>query len=345
MIRYALLTRESSNRVFGTVAPQLLRAEVEAISPHLSGGVKGAQVETLGGLPFISFETEALTTTDIFILSNLALGRGLFEHSDTGGLQPIDVTPLEWFGSDLITIQRYVGKTNEQFTHLLVNLGVAASAAAHQRAKMGERVRLLDPVSGRGSTLNRGLVYGFDVAGVEVDGNSVDQHRVFLTTYLKDKRIKHKTETERFRKGELAGASGFRVAIRPMSPESEQRVQVFRAETSQSPQLFSGKRFDVIAGDLPYGVQHSSKKTSAKGSASNRSPEQLVTDSIARWAKLLAKNGAIALSWNVLTMERATLAGLLTNSGLDVVEHPESFEHVVDRQITRDVIVARSAPR
>ena len=340
MVQYALLARESANRVFGQWAPKLLRAEVLALGPHLSKGVSDVRIEQIGGLSFATFEAESLTPTDRFILSNFALGRGLFERTRNGALSPIDPTPLSWFESDLITIQRYTGKTNEQFTHLLVNLAIAASPAAHARAFEGRQVRLLDPVSGRGSTLNRGLMYGFDVAGIELDETSVEQNRIFLTTYLKDHRIKHKAERERIRKGDLAGSSAFEIAIRPESPTERQHVRVCLAETSLGSKLFPGKRFDVIVGDLPYGIQHSSKKGSRKGRDADRSPEQLVSDSLSGWTKLLEHGGGLALSWNIKTLTRDCLVGMLTEVGLEVVIHPESFEHEVDRQITRDLIVA-----
>ena len=339
MGRYALLVRESSNRVFAAAAPALLAAEVEAIGSHLSGGMSDGETIALGGLDYFCFESSDLTDADLFLVSNLALARGVFEVIGGDALRPIALQPLEWFDTDLITIQRYVGKTNEQFTHLLVNLAVSASRSAHHRASAGERVRLLDPVSGRGSTLNRGLVYGFDVGGVEVDESHVDQHRIFLTTYLKDHRIKHKAQTERIRKGPLAGTSAFDVAIRPGDPAVAQRVKVARASTENTAQLFAGKKFDVIAGDLPYGIHHTSK--GGAKAANHGSPEQLVADSLVGWRQVMAPGAALGLSWNVHTLSREALGNQLVGAGLEVVEHSRSFEHRVDRQITRDLIVGR----
>lgn len=348
MARYALLVRESSNRVFGQAAPKLLAAEVEAIGAHLSCSVSNGLTEDFGSLSYYCFDAAELTEADIFILSNLALARGLFEKVDQDALRPIDVEPLAWFESDLVTIQRYAGKTNEQFTHLLVNLALAASRSAHQRASVGQRVSLLDPVSGRGSTLNRGLLYGFDAFGVEVDAANVDQHRIFLSSYLKDHRVKHKVETERFRKGDLAGSSAFSVAVRPPADAWSQRVRVVRGPTERTAEMYPGKRFDVIAGDLPYGIRHGSKQRAEQvvdaeaPRGGERSPERLVRDSLRGWRKVMAKGGSLALSWNLKTLPRETLENLVVDAGLEVIEHPLSFEHRVDRQITRDVLVGRS---
>lgn len=336
--RYAVLVRESSNRVFATSAPALLAAEVQAIGRHLTHGVSDVSRRELGGLSYVLFATEDLDANDVFILSNLALGRGVFEQTDGAALLPVDATPLECFESDIITIQRYVGKTNEQFTHLLVNLALAESMAAHERATAGETVSLLDPVAGRGSTLNRGLVYGFDVAGIELEESHVDQYKQFLTTYLKDHRIKHKVESERIRKGSHAGSAAFDVRIRPNRPDELRRVRMVRGSTDASVGLFPGQKFDVLAGDLPYGVHHNAR--SEKASAA-RSPERLVADALPSWRKIMANGASLGLSWNVQTLSRENLANVLVDGGFEVVRVPASFEHVVDRRITRDVIVSR----
>ena len=335
---FALLARESSNRVFGTFAPELLAAEIAAIGPHFSNGLTNIEVAEIGGLPCVKFDLDVANEGDVFLASNLALGRGLFGVRPDGALYPLAYRPLEFFDTDLITIQRYAGKTNEQFTHLLVNLALAESKSAHRRAEAGESVRLLDPVAGRGSTLNRGLTYGFDVAGVEVEESSVDQYRQFLSTYLKDHRIKHKVESERIRKGSHAGSAAFDVRIRPNRPDELRRVRMVRGSTDASVGLFPGQKFDVLAGDLPYGVHHNAR--SEKASAA-RSPERLVADALPSWRKIMANGASLGLSWNVQTLSRENLANVLVDGGFEVVRVPASFEHVVDRRITRDVIVSR----
>ena len=330
MPSYALLTKESANRVYADAAPDLLAAELSAVAEHFSFEVANVGVSSLGGVPYVVFDGDELTNTDQFIASNLSGTRALFaKEGDT--LRPLDLQPLEWFDDDLISIQRYSGKTNEQFTHLLLNLTIAASTAARDRAARGDQVTLLDPVAGRGSSMNRGLMYGFDVAGVERNDKDVDQYRNFITTYLKDHRVKHKAETERFRKGELSGSSAFDVDI----DRGRQSLRMACGDTAKAKQLMSGQNFDVVVGDLPYGVQHV-----ATGKNVRRSPVELVQDSARAWHSVTAKGGAIGLAWNLLTMSRDDLTVALQSAGFTIVEHPRSFEHVVDRAITRDILVA-----
>ncbi len=47
-------------------------------------------------------------------------------------LRPTALRPLAYFDDDLLTIQKYSGKTNEQFTKLLLNVTVLASSFAPQ---------------------------------------------------------------------------------------------------------------------------------------------------------------------------------------------------------------------
>ena len=53
---------------------------------------------------------------------------------------------------------------------------------------------MLDPLCGRGTTLNQALMYGYDGLGVETDGKDVDAYAAFLRTWLKRKRLKHTAE-------------------------------------------------------------------------------------------------------------------------------------------------------
>jgi len=328
---YALLTRESSNRVYGRDAARLLVAELAAVAPHFSVEVSNIAIETLGGVDYVLFDAGELNGLDCFFASNLSGTRAFFA-ADEGLLRPLSTTPLTMFAEDIVTIQRYPGKTNEQFTHLLVNLATAASSSAHARVASGERVRLLDPVAGRGSTLNRALMYGFDAYGVELNSGDVDQYRQFLSTYLKTNRVKHKVTAERFRKGELAGDSAFDVDI----GRGRQAVRMVNGETSRARSYFRGRQMDVIVGDLPYGVHHGA----TTGRTLRRSPKELVESAVASWAALLSPGGAIGLSFNTKTLSPADVTSIFTHARLAPVDHPVDFTHTVDRSITRGLLVA-----
>ena len=71
-----------------------------------------------------------------------------------------------------------------------------------------ERLRVLDPLCGRGTTLNQALMYGWHAAGVDVDERDVEAYAAFLPRWLKDKRLKHTAATSRLRRdGRTLGPS------------------------------------------------------------------------------------------------------------------------------------------
>src|SRR5262249_20740442 len=128
----------------------------------------------------------------------------LFEIECESRLVPIPLAPVAHVDDDIVTIPRYKGKTNEQFTKLLINVTLAASADGADWP--GRRLRLLDPVCGRATTLAHALVCGFDADGVEIDRAAYDAFRGFFLTWLKDKRFKHRTDTAPLRRnGKITG--------------------------------------------------------------------------------------------------------------------------------------------
>ena len=284
----------------------------------------------MGGVEYLGFEGEALDDHDRFVLSNLSATYALFAVTD-GALTPVLVEPLRFYGDDLITIQRYSGKTNEQFTHLLVNVAVAVSAAAHERTGQGLAVRLLDPLAGRGTTLNRGLMYGFDVAGIDVDRSDFDAYRGYLTNYLKNGRRSFKTEESTPRSGPLAGSRRLSIRI-----DNAQRIDMVLHDTIYATNHFGERSFDVLVGDLPYGARHGS----TAGGKLRRSPVDLVAESLDSWRGVLRSGAGVALAWNTKTLARVDFEAALGGAGFHVLDTGDSFVHRVDRTITRDVVLA-----
>jgi len=208
MPRYALLLRANANRVYGTSALSLTQAELRAFDlGPLHGVVTQQEPATIGGVDYLMVDTiRPLDAVRIAVLSNLASLHALFEVGADGRFAPIPVTPRQVLDDDLVTIQRYPGKTNEAFTHLLVNVALAASGDAFERVLAGERLRLLDPACGRGTTLHWAALYGMDACGIELDHRDVEAHTLFFSTWLKDKRLKHDVQRATLRKGRAAVA-------------------------------------------------------------------------------------------------------------------------------------------
>jgi tRNA G10 N-methylase Trm11 len=246
---------------------------------------------------------------------------------------------LDQFDDDLITIPKYPGKTNEQFTKLLLNLTVLASTSAEQM--LTRRLRVLDPLCGRGTTLNQALTYGYDAAGVDLDGKDFDAYATYIPTYLKRKRIKHQAHVGPVRRERRHVARRLTVTL-AATKESYRagdtlNLDVVHADTTAADQFFKPASFDVIVADAPYGIQHGSRTVAA---GLRRSPVELLAAAVPGWVPLLRPGGAFGLSWNTLVAPRADAEAILTKAGLSVLEYP-SFRHRVDQSIVRDILIAR----
>ncbi|MEV0202154.1 SAM-dependent methyltransferase [Nonomuraea sp. NPDC050691] len=339
MARYALLILPSHNRVYGESSVRLTRAELTVFSERaLSGTVTGIDETRIGGLPYVTFETpRPLDGDDVALLSNLSSVYALFAVEGEL-LRPLDMRPLDRLSSDLITILKYAGKTNEHFTKLLLNVTVLASDFP-----LGGKLSVFDPMCGRGTTLNQALMYGYDAYGVDVDGKDVEAYTGFIKTWLRNKRLKHTAETVPVRRERaLVGRRlnvEFALSKEAYKAGDTQRVSVVNADTLRGREFFKPRSFDVIVTDAPYGVQHGSHGGRA-GKGLSRSPLELIAKAVPVWAELLRPGGALGLSWNTYGGGRDELAAILASAGLEVAALPD-FEHWVDQAIVRDLVVAR----
>jgi len=337
--RYALLLKASANRVYGESAFALARAELAALAPTHGVAVRAVERTMIGGVDYLALVADpAFDDAQVRVVSNLSSLHGLFEIEDDERFRPVAITPLRVLDEDLVTIQRYAGKTNEAFTHLLVNLALAAGAGTMGRLLAGERLRLLDPACGRGSSLNRAALYGMDACGIEIDRRDVDAYRVFLTTWLKDKRLKHSMEQSRLRKGRSVPAHRFTVSYGLGKDAGAPRVvDVVHDDTTRARTHFAARSMDLLVCDLPYGVQHGSRPDA---SALDRGPERLLEASLPVWWDLLRPGAAAALAWNRHVLSRARLCALAEAAGFSVgTPDAGDLVHRVDRAITRDVLV------
>ena len=337
MLRYALLLAPSANRVYADQAARLAMGELAAFSRRLSGELTDIEVSTLGGVEYLTFSGE-LTARDIAYVSNLSSAYALFERVDDL-LRPLELTPLAHYDSDLITIPKYAGKTNEQFTKLVLNLTVLASASAGRMLDGG--ITVLDPLCGRGTTLNQAVMYGYDAIGVEIDGKDVEAYKLFLQTWLKRKRLKHTAELVPVRRQGWRAARRLEVTMAASKHDHKagavQKIIMLHADTTGLDGLLRGGVADVLVTDLPYGVAHGSYDD--EGGISRR-PLDLLERAVPQWLPLLRPGGALGLSWNLKVARRELAEDILLANGLEIVTH-EPLSHRVDQGIERDVVVAR----
>jgi hypothetical protein len=293
--------------VYAEASADLGVAELEAILRV------DASVETIGGVRYIDFAADA---PDLDALARLSVAYALFAR-DGDVLRPVELPPVNRHDDDLLTIQRYTGKTNEYFTKLLVNLTLLGNAAT----------TLLDPMAGRGTTLNQAVMYGLDAVGIELDKKDCEAYRTFFTTWLKNKRLPHKARKEKHR---------FSVEFAPdrttLDNGAGQKVTLFTGDSREAATYLKKHSVDAIVSDLPYNVRHR-----------EAAPHQLLAESLPAWQKVLRPGGAIGVAFNTRISKRAVIVGTFEEAGFEVLDDGPyvRFEHRVDQSITRDLVVAR----
>ncbi|WP_030164061.1 TRM11 family SAM-dependent methyltransferase [Spirillospora albida] len=355
MSRYGLLVSPSHNRVYGQAAAGLVKAELAVFGESALGGrIRDIEESSIGGVPYVTFTAEAPEPDDIRLLSNLSSLYALFELRADDLLRPVAIEPLDRFPSDLLTIQKYSGKTNEHFTRLLLN--VTAMATSAPRDLLARRFRLFDPMCGRGTTLNQAMTYGMDAAGMDVDGKDFDAYAAFIKTWLKNNRVKHQAEITNIRRERAVLGRRLHITLGATKEEyrsgDTREITVVNADALGAGRFFRPNSFDLIVTDAPYGVQHGARSQGARGKGAppgrkgadlSRSPVELLAKAVPEWTGLLRPGGAIGISWNTYVGRREDLAEILASAGLEVRDSAahRAFRHRVDQAISRDLITAR----
>ncbi len=345
----ALLIRPAANGVYRAQLPELARAELTAVHHLLTGTAPiSVSLRTEGRAEFLDVELsdEAMSGAFGMALDNLSFVHCVFEVSGEEGTKrphtPRDMQLLDQFPSDLISIQRYAGKTNEMWTHL----GVVLAASAARRLSGGiwngsAPVKMFDPMAGRGTTINRALMFGWDCAGIELDKTSFDDWATFSKHYLREHRVKHQHNRIRLKpQGErvtVTVSSGAEKAELPRAIN----IDLVQGKLADARKYFSKNSFDAVFADLPYGVQH----TGTSGKSGAPDIEGLVAETLSSITGVVRAGGGVAFSWNTHNLGRNRMQAMLTDAGLEVVEADElgeiSFTHIVDRSIRRDIVIAR----
>ncbi|MBP2473569.1 hypothetical protein JOF53_002441 [Crossiella equi] len=342
MATYALLILPAFNRVYAESAIRLTRTELAVFGQAaLHSEIDQVEERELGGVPYVTFEAGQLDEYDIALLSNLSSVYALFQVEGEL-LRPLAVRPLDRFSSDLLTIQKYSGKTNEHFTKLLLNVTLLARSQPEEF--LGERLAVFDPMCGRGTTLNQALMYGHDAYGMDLDGKDFDAYAQFLKIWLKDHRIKHQHEVTPIRRDKAL--IGKRLSVKLGQTKEMYKagdvnlLSVVNADTVRSREFFRAETVDAIVTDAPYGVQHGSRPTAR---ALSRSPLELLRAAVPGWSQVLRPGGAMGISWNTHVADRDALLKVLADNGLEPLDEGpwREFEHRVDSSIIRDLVVAR----
>ena len=317
-MHYTMLLWPHANARYQVETEKLARAELEVMLSRL--GMEYTWEEGgVAGLPSLDFAARPLADAEATVISRHSLLYALFERREDGALLPLLGREAPRVGGDLPGILKYKGKTNENFTQLLINLAWLAG-------NMPEKAHLLDPMCGRGTALFVALNRGWDVVGSDIDRAALREAEQFFKRYLEYHRFKHTT-----RRGSLT-LRGKKSAPYTAFMLPAGTLRLAEVEATRAREAFGAGKFDLLCADLPYGVQH----------GSNMPLETLLRLALPAWAETLKRGAAIALSFNAQTLPARKVRALLAGAGLRVLEGGpyDHFEHWVEQAVTRDIAVA-----
>lgn len=317
-------------------APELLASP---LGPFLTG----VTTTTLAGQSYLlatfdeaSFRSRTFPAL-IPTLSRLAATSEIYQYFDTLGeiqgplLRPLEPQFTPFVPLEMAEIRRYKGKTNEIFTRVMLNIALFAGDYA---AQYYERLRILDPLAGGGTTLFLALAAGYDAFGIETERQDVESTATFVRQYLRSEHIPFKELDERSRR------AGRRYQFEIERKEATRVLVLAHGDTAQAnlhmQEVPGGPRVHAIVGDLPYGIQHFAEISA------------MLQKALPIWERLLLPGGTLALAWNATRINRANIVALLEqHTRLQVRSDPPytQLAHPVDRVIKkRDIIVAAKNP-
>ncbi|TWP34389.1 TRM11 family SAM-dependent methyltransferase [Leekyejoonella antrihumi] len=342
MPEYLVLVAPSANRVYADAAPLLVEAEARVVASALAGPDVSVLRTVLAGVDYVQVQVlEDTQGRGLRALSNLSATHAIFQREGEL-LRPVPLARMERYPSDLLTIQKYRGKTNEQWTRLVLN--VTAAAARRPERWLDGGLVVLDPMCGRGTTLNLAMSCGYDVIGVDLDRQDYEAYGAFIKTWLRQHRLKHTVSEGALR---ISGENrGRRLELQAAATKDAfktgdlQQVTYLSTDTTALDGLLKSASVDLIVTDTPYGVQHGSH-----GDRLSRRPLELLATALPGWTRILRAGGAVGLSYNRHVAPQDELADLLRANGLECVQGPgyDDLRHRVDASIDRDLIVARKA--
>lgn len=188
MNRYAILANPGHNRIYFDIALKIAVSELEAIAYAYDMEINEIKEGDIGLPASISLSTRRELKEEFRVLGYSSIYYALFEMIEGGLLRPISTPDFHTFSESMVQILKYTGKTNEQFTRLMVNLALSACRTG------SNKITLLDPMCGKGTTLYEGFIRGFDVKGIEINGKWTQEIQTYVVRYLKEGKYKHKAQ-------------------------------------------------------------------------------------------------------------------------------------------------------
>jgi len=333
------------NRVYFEASRRLALIELSAVSRGLSFKINNPRDEIIGGAAYLVFETEtAPCESDLIILTRLSFSYAVFERKNFFGedaLVPLNADGKYFLDEGISRMLKYSGKTNELFTRMMHNLALGNLEC---ESPSPDEFRVLDPLCGKGTTVFDCVSLGVNAYGIEKDEKLAHEGFVFLKKFLETAKIKHETHIEKCGGADAEG-NKFSAQRRRVSIKKDGRTveaEIISGDARNANTFYRKNYFDMIIGDLPYGIQHGADdKNKSKGRSITRNASGLLNEALPEWSKVLKKGGTIALAWNLFLIPRSEMENILIAHGFKLPEEDlyKQIPHRVDQAIERDVIV------
>ena len=303
--------------------------------------LRSAGIETpvermnVGGFPFLSIRTEApLTEAQLWRIAHHSALMLLCEMQD-GLLRPLFSGYTRYLSRDFSELLKYKGKTSAVFTRMMMNCAWAVSDTGSVLPTV------LDPLCGKGTTCFVALEDGWNSVGIDLDRRDLKEALDHLERCLQQHRLKHElTQSAATCPGQNVPAATVSLANdRERYRDGDVRtVTLYQGDTALSAALMKKKPADLLIADLPYGIQHA-----PQAGARPESFTALLQRALPAWRQALRRGGAMALSFNTLTLPRRRVAALAEEAGFALVygADDERFVHFVEQAVVRDVLLAR----
>lgn len=291
---------------------------------------------TVGGVSFLRFEAEELTGKQLSALSMHSAALMICEQQGCL-LRPLEKISHDYLSGDLAEVLKYKGKTSAVFTRMMMNCALTASDFFGK----DETLTVLDPMCGRGTTCFVALQQGMNAVGVDIDNRDLKECADYFERYMQYHRMKHKLDqSSRTVRRHAVPAAVYTIAdTKDHFREGDTRsLSLFLGDTGLTGELCRKTPTHLLVTDLPYGVQHA-----PQDGRRTESFLQVMKRALPQWRDAVRKGGAVALSFNTLTLKKTDLIQLLTDAGFSpLTEAPyDDFQHFVEQAVTRDFVVAR----
>ena len=296
--------------------------------------------EEAGGAEFLTFDCRPLSDPEISFLSRHSCIGFMAEKTSDGLLRPLHPDTVSYLPEDLPEVLKYKGKTAVPFTMMMLNVALAQTPYANASGPL----TVLDPLCGKGTTCFCALQRGMNAVGLDIDRKAVREAADYFSRYLKFHQLKHSIQ----HRSETIGNTSVPVTVFDFSDTREHYqsrdthfLLLACGDTGLSPALVRRNPVHLVIADLPYGIQHAPQAGSKPESF-----VKLLSRALPVWRELLIPGGALAVSFNTLTLPASTAAGLIRQSGFTLCEGDlfSHFRHEVEQAVVRDVLFAINTP-